>query len=201
MEDHKPEINEHLLQAVHRLNRLVLLVVLSIAGMLIVFIQMDNILSLLRPEEEVTTSRVTEAAKTTTDESDQFWQAPPITSLTDPALKAQVEYGRELIAHTARYLGPNGSVAHITNGMNCQNCHLDAGTRVFGNNYGSVASTYPKFRARSGSEEDIVKRVNDCLERSLNGKPLAEESREMQAIKAYIEFLGANVPKVTKAEG
>lgn len=83
----------------------------------------------------------------------------------------------------------------ITNGMNCQNCHLDAGTKVWGNNYGSVFSTYPKYRPRSGKEEDIYKRINDCFERSLNGKALALNSKEMQAIKAYIEYVGKDVKK------
>jgi len=64
-----------------------------------------------------------------------------------------------------------------------------------------VASTYPKFRARSGSVEDIYKRINDCFERSLNGKSLDTNSNEMQAIKAYIEFIGSNVNKGEKAEG
>jgi thiosulfate dehydrogenase len=85
--------------------------------------------------------------------------------------------------------------------MNCQNCHLDAGTRIFGNNYSAVASTYPKYRARSGASENIYKRVNDCFERSLNGKALDTAGREMQAIKAYIEFLGSNVEKGQKAKG
>lgn len=70
----------------------------------------------------------------------------------DPEL---VKYGRELIANTAYYLGPKGKIAQQSNGMNCQNCHLDAGSRVWGNNYGAVASTYPKFRERSGSKESI----------------------------------------------
>jgi thiosulfate dehydrogenase len=130
-----------------------------------------------------------------------FWSAPSIASIEDVSLRAQVEYGKELIAHTAKYLGPNGTVNNISNGMNCQNCHLDAGTKVFGNNYSAVASTYPKFRARSGSSEDIYKRVNDCFERSLNGKPLDTISREMQAIKAYIVFLGSNVEKGRKPNG
>ncbi|TAE60983.1 MAG: cytochrome C [Bacteroidetes bacterium] len=130
-----------------------------------------------------------------------FWQAPDIELVADASQKKQIEYGRDLIARTAAYLGPKGSVRHITNGMNCQNCHLDAGTRVFGNNYGAVASTYPKFRARSGGIEDIHKRVNDCIERSLNGQPLDTASAEMQAIRAYILFLGSNVPKGEKTPG
>ncbi|TND07526.1 MAG: cytochrome c class I [Bacteroidetes bacterium] len=85
--------------------------------------------------------------------------------------------------------------------MNCQNCHLDAGTRPFGNNYGAVSSTYPKFRGRSASMESIPKRVSDCFERSLNGKSPDPASREMQAIIAYINWLGSNVKKTEKPLG
>jgi thiosulfate dehydrogenase len=130
-----------------------------------------------------------------------FWKAANTSLIEDSLLRVKVEYGKELIAHTAKFLGPNGTIAKLSNGMNCQNCHLDAGTATFGNNYGSVASTYPKFRARSGSVEDIYKRINDCFERSLNGKSLDTNSNEMQAIKAYIEFIGSNVKKGEKAEG
>ncbi|HEX2683102.1 MAG TPA: c-type cytochrome [Ferruginibacter sp.] len=130
-----------------------------------------------------------------------YWIAPDINTITDPKLKEQVRYGKELIAHTSKYLGPKGTVMQISNGMNCQNCHLQAGTAIFGNNYGSVASTYPKFRARSGTIENIYKRVNDCFERSLNGKALDTTGKEMQAIEAYIKFLGSNVEKGKKAEG
>ncbi len=130
-----------------------------------------------------------------------YWTAPEVSSIADAKQKEQVEYGKELIAHTAKYLGPNGSVLKISNGLNCQNCHLQAGTAVFGNNYGSVASLYPKFRARSGSTENIYKRVNDCFERSLNGKAIDTAGKEMQAIVAYINFLGTNVEKGKKAAG
>jgi thiosulfate dehydrogenase len=87
--------------------------------------------------------------------------------------------------------------------MNCQNCHLDAGTKTFGNNYGAVASTYPKLRARSGNVESIEKRVNDCFERSLNGEALDSSSREMRAIISYIQWLGSDVEKgeVPKGSG
>lgn len=115
--------------------------------------------------------------------------------------QARVRYGRELIAHTANYVGPNGSVAHLSNGMNCQNCHLNAGTQPWGNNYSAVQATYPRFRERSGTVESIAKRVNDCFERSLNGKPLDSASREMTAILAYMKWLGSDVPLAKKPRG
>ena len=124
-----------------------------------------------------------------------FWKAPDVSTISFNSAGDEIRYGRELIIHTAEYLGPKGKVLNISNGMNCQSCHLEAGTKLFGNNYSAVASTYPKFRARSGSEETIEKRVNDCFERSLNGKPLEENSKEMKAIVAYIHWLGNGVPR------
>jgi thiosulfate dehydrogenase len=129
------------------------------------------------------------------------WQAPEIAQIPRDENGKLIEYGRELIVHTSQYLGPNGSVKTISNGMNCQNCHLDAGTKPFGNNYSAVASTYPKFRARSGSEETIEKRVNDCFERSLNGEALLDDSHEMKAIVAYIQWLGKDVEKGKSPKG
>lgn len=131
------------------------------------------------------------------------WTGPSL--LTDRQLQGPerelVAYGADLITNTARYLGPQGSVAHLSNGLNCQNCHLDAGRRAWGNNYGAVASTYPKYRDRSGTVESIAKRVNDCFERSLNGQALDTNSREMRAIQAYIKWLGQGVPAGTKPVG
>jgi thiosulfate dehydrogenase len=134
---------------------------------------------------------------------DSLWYGPDTASIAGlESTKADlVRYGRELIANTAAYLGPQGSVGHLTNGMNCQNCHLDAGTKPWGNNYGAVWSQYPKFRERSGGIETVVKRVNDCMERSLNGIALDSSSREMQAILAYMEWVGTEVPQGKKPKG
>lgn len=128
-----------------------------------------------------------------------LWIAPDTSALA-PA-DSLVRYGRELITHTAKYLGPDGQVLPITNGMNCQNCHLQAGTQAFGNNFGSVSSLYPRFRERSGTSESIEKRVNDCLQRSLGGKPIDSLSQEMRALVSYFHWLGKNVPKKTRANG
>jgi thiosulfate dehydrogenase len=125
------------------------------------------------------------------------WTAPSDWRMMylDSSEKDLVQYGRELIAHTSEYLGPKGSVLQMSNGMNCQNCHLNAGTQPWGNNYFAVQSTYPKFRARSGTLENQIKRVNDCFQRSLNGKALDSTGREMRAILAYIKWLGNDVEK------
>ncbi len=130
-----------------------------------------------------------------------IWQSPDTSRIPYTDAGMLIRYGRELIANTATYLGPKGTVAHLTNGMNCQNCHLDAGTKTWGNNYSAVFSTYPRFRERSGTIENIYKRINDCIDRSLNGHVLDTTTREMKAIAAYINWLGQNVPKNIKPWG
>jgi thiosulfate dehydrogenase len=126
---------------------------------------------------------------------------PDTSTLASTPGAELIRYGRELIVNTAAYLGPRGVVKHISNGMNCGNCHLEGGTRLNGNCFAMVASTYPKFRNRSGKLESIEYRVNDCMERSLNGKKLDTVGREMQALVAYIKWLGKNVTKSTSIKG
>lgn len=130
-----------------------------------------------------------------------LWEAPDTASIPFTAAGNCIRYGRSLIANTAHYLGPKGVVQPISNGMNCQNCHLDAGTRPWGNNYSAVATTYPRYRDRSGTIESVEKRINDCLQRSLNGSPLDSNSRELKAMVAYIKWVGSNVPANKKPLG
>ncbi|MDB5119615.1 MAG: cytochrome c class [Sphingobacteriales bacterium] len=129
------------------------------------------------------------------------WKAPDISKLPADSSSLQIKYGKDLIVHTSKYFGPKGSIATISNGMECQNCHLDAGTRPFGNSFGAVFSTYPKYRARSGRVESIEYRINECMERSMNGKKIDTLSKEMKAMKAYLTWLGKDVPKGVKPAG
>lgn len=135
--------------------------------------------------------------------NDSTWIPPSL--FVDNQLEGEdrkmVIYGEDIIANTARYFGPHGSVAPITNGMNCQNCHLNAGRKNWGNNYSAAYSTYPKFRERSGTMETIYKRVSDCFERSLNGAAPDSNSKEYKAIYAYIKWVGQDVKKGEKPIG
>jgi thiosulfate dehydrogenase len=129
------------------------------------------------------------------------WHAPDTSRLSSTAEGQLILYGRQLISNTSKFLGPKGTVAAITNGMNCQNCHLDAGSKAFGNCFSAVAANYPQFRNRSGIVESIEFRINDCLQRSLDGKTIDSTSKEMQAMVAYLKWIGKEVPKKTKPKG
>lgn len=130
-----------------------------------------------------------------------LWTAPDSNSIPDSYYGDLIRYGKKLISSTAAYFGPHGSLGHTTNGMNCQNCHLYAGTRAWAGNFGSVASLYPRFSERRGGKESINQRITDCFERSMNGKAPDSNSREMMAMAAYINWVGKDVKKGKKPPG
>lgn len=182
------------------LGLLVLLTVLILAIGTIIFLDYHGIEA---PSNELSGSSplVEEPKSQALMDPDQMWQAPDWSEVDKEPDADLIKYGKELIANTSEYLGPNGKVKKISNGLNCQNCHLNAGTVPLGNNYSASASTYPKVRGRSGNEEDIQLRINGCFQRSLNGETLANDSKEMQAMVAYMNWLGKDVPKGVKPIG
>ncbi|MBL7829318.1 MAG: c-type cytochrome [Saprospiraceae bacterium] len=131
-----------------------------------------------------------------------LWIAPNAYLAETDAEAELIAYGRDLIVHTQDYFGKDGLLhSGAINELNCQSCHLDAGSKPFGNNYFAVQSTYPQMRARSGTLETVSKRINDCFQRSLNGQALDSTSREMNAMKAYIRWLGTGIPQGVKPKG
>lgn len=101
-----------------------------------------------------------------------------------------VRYGRELMLHTAYYIGPDGINGRYTgNKMNCTNCHRDAGTRPYAFNLVRAFRDYPQYRAREGRILSLAERINNCVMRPNLGKPLPLDSREMISIMSYLKFL------------
>lgn len=129
------------------------------------------------------------------------WIAPDTNKIPSTPNGDLIKYGRSLITNTSYYFGPGGTLQKSSNGLNCQNCHLEAGTKLFGNNFYKVATGYPRFKDRSGSMESIEKKVEDCFERSMNGKIIDSNGREMKAFVAYLKWVGSNLPKDEKPAG
>jgi thiosulfate dehydrogenase len=97
--------------------------------------------------------------------------------------EANIVFGYNIITQTNRYAG-----RYVGNGLNCTNCHLQAGTRPDGFPL-NVAGVYPKWRAKNGVRNGIGLRIRDCFLYSLNGIMPPEESAEVQAVAAYINYL------------
>jgi len=169
-----------------------LLVLTLIVAVLVIFVSINS---------RNTKKPIGNVSKPVVEANTKEWIPPSIDTVNNDSRGDLIRYGRELIANTSKFLGPKGTVSRHSNGLNCQNCHIDAGTRSFGNSFSAVASTYPKFRERSGKIESVEFRVNECMERSLNGKKLDSLSREMLAMVSYMKWVGQHVPKGVKPIG
>ncbi|HEY4322994.1 MAG TPA: c-type cytochrome [Mucilaginibacter sp.] len=129
------------------------------------------------------------------------WKAPDSTAIPAGKDGDMIRYGKELLAHTSQYFGPKGSIAQLSNGMNCQNCHLEGGSRIFSNNYAVVTASYPKLSYRSGKVQPVTMRITDCFNRSLAGHVPDTNGREVQAMVAYFKWIGQGVKKGKKLFG
>lgn len=116
--------------------------------------------------------------------------APDTSTIPHDAYGEAVRYGRQLLLNTAYYIGPEGINARYTgNRMNCTNCHQEAGTKPFSFNLILSHIRYPQYRAREGKVLSLAERVNNCVERPHNGKPLPYDSKEMIAILSYLKWI------------
>jgi thiosulfate dehydrogenase len=125
------------------------------------------------------------------------WSVPDIGTLHDDVWGRTVRHGRDLVVHTAALIGPRAPVAarrYAGNNLDCQSCHIEAGTRAFSLPLVGAFAGYPGYRAREGAVGTIEDRVNGCMTRSMNGRPLPATSAEMTAIVAYIRFLSTGRP-------
>ncbi|MGE6333524.1 c-type cytochrome [Stenotrophomonas sp. NPDC077659] len=101
-----------------------------------------------------------------------------------------VMLGRRLLNETARLLPDN-----VGNDLNCNSCHMAEGKRPFGNHYlNTGGGSYPRYMTRPGREIGLVERINGCLQRSMNGTPLARDAPQMRAMLEYMAWLSRTVP-------
>ncbi|QLH35050.1 MAG: c-type cytochrome [Parachlamydiaceae bacterium] len=109
-------------------------------------------------------------------------------------IRADVMRGYELLLHTNKLLPQ-----YVDDRLTCANCHISAGNTLGGKRGGislvGVDKVYPRFSLRIGKVIDLVDRVNNCFERSMNGKALERDSKEMKAIIAYLKWIGSKIPE------
>jgi thiosulfate dehydrogenase len=116
--------------------------------------------------------------------------APPSPeTIPESQLGEQIRLGYEIVANTQEY-----ARAYVGNRLNCTNCHLDGGLNPNAASFVGLAAVYPEYRARSARVSTLADRINECVERSLNGRAFPPGSSKLQAIVAYITWLSRGVP-------
>jgi len=132
------------------------------------------------------------------------WQAPDIGKLPDDKYGQMVRQGKALMEQTYKHIGPevkDASKRFSGNNLACVSCHMDAGSRKFGNPWVGTFVSFPQYRGREDAVSTTEERINGCMERSMNGRKLPLESAEMKAMLSYLHFLSTGIPVGAKLEG
>lgn len=130
------------------------------------------------------------------------WKLP--AALPSGSAGEEVRYGQALISNTSKYLGPDMAKPeqrYAGNRLSCKNCHLQSGQQPNALGFVGISARFPQYRGRENREISLAERINGCFDRSLNGRPLPEDSREMKAILAYMDWLSQDYPAGSKVKG
>jgi thiosulfate dehydrogenase len=100
-----------------------------------------------------------------------------------------IAFGRRILTHT-----PDTVPDYAGNALNCTSCHLDGGRKQWASPWVGIWGVFPEYRSRNARINTLQDRVNDCFERSLNGRALPLDSAEMIGVLAYMQWLSRDVP-------
>ncbi|MCM3900846.1 MAG: c-type cytochrome [Pyrinomonadaceae bacterium] len=114
---------------------------------------------------------------------------PSLETIPGSQLGEQIRLGYQIVVNTQEYARP-----YVGNRLTCTNCHLDGGLNPNAASFVGLAAVYPEYRARNARMNTLADRVNECFERSLNGRALPPDSSKLQAVVAYITWLSRGVP-------
>lgn len=131
-------------------------------------------------------------------------EAPNIDSLPSDEYGALARYGHQLSTRTFAYIGPevkDRKMRYAGNNLACTSCHQENATKPFAMPWVGVSATFPQYRGREDDLSTVEERVNGCMQRSMAGKALPLDSREMKAYVTYIHFLSRGIPVGASIEG
>ncbi len=122
------------------------------------------------------------------------WTVPNPDALPDDSFGRTVRRGRDLILRTSSLIGPDAAepaMRYAVSGLDCESCHIASGTRRFALPLAGIWGIFPQYIGRENEVRTLAERINGCMTRSLNGKPLPVDGREMKAMLTYIRFVSA----------
>ncbi len=130
--------------------------------------------------------------------------AAPATAFTPPAYTAMptgkfgaaVKLGENIFRHTTIY-----GKGIIGDGLNCSNCHLDAGRLAGSAPMWAAYTAYPTYRAKNKKVNNFGMRLQGCFRFSENGKVPALDSKTIIALEAYSYWLAKGAPTGAKLAG
>jgi thiosulfate dehydrogenase len=112
------------------------------------------------------------------------FHTPRFADLLNQDQAARLVRGLRLMTQT-RATAPD----HVGGELSCGSCHLNGGSVAMASPFVGVSALFPLYAPRAGREIEFADRINACYRRSMNGKPFAKDSEDMQAMLAFAAWM------------
>lgn len=117
------------------------------------------------------------------------WSPPDPDTISAGPASDSIHYGMQLFNNTPWY-APQYTGSKLT----CSDCHIEGGIAPHAIPMVRLPRLFPMYSKRARRFISLRDRIQDCFTRSENGRPLPYDSREMNALVAYIQWLSQPEP-------
>lgn len=121
---------------------------------------------------------------------------PTADTIPDTPLGTMVRFGRDVFTDTQRY-----AKAYVGNGLNCVNCHLDAGRAAHAAPLWAAYTAYPSFRTKNDKVNTFAQRLQGCFRFSMNGRVPPADSAVIVGLTSYAYWLATGAPTGAELAG
>ena len=104
--------------------------------------------------------------------------------------------GMRLMTETRQLLPHN-----VGDQLSCGSCHLNGGTTARASPFIGLTPLFPMNNARAGRVITMEERLNGCFRRSMAGSPMADDSSQMRAMIAFMDWMKEGSRPDGKIEG
>lgn len=137
----------------------------------------------------------------------QPWIEPSASAIPSGEQGELIRYGIDLLTDTSRRIGPlvaDKSMRHSRNNLNCVSCHQAGpsglpGTKQYSLPFVNVVNDYPKLDIKNMKITSLEMRIAGML--GAGESPIKPDSREMQAMVAYMAWLGSQAKAGMQMQG
>jgi cytochrome c len=114
---------------------------------------------------------------------------PPESAMPGGKLGKMVKLGEKVFDNTRKY-----AAQYVGDGLNCENCHLQAGRQAYAAPLWAAYVLYPRYQAKAGRVVTFAKRIQECFQFSMNGKAPPANGKVMTALISYSAWLAKGAP-------
>lgn len=128
-------------------------------------------------------------AQQQTNADDTGFTPPSPAAIPHNEFGDMVRLGKQIFVHTQRNAGE-----YVGNGLNCVNCHLNAGRLANAAPLWGAWGMYPAYRGKNDKVNTMIDRIQGCFTFSMNGTPPPADSQVMTALMSYTYWLSQGAP-------